>query len=92
MYTYVKSNTPEENRFKTISEFKWCVECGGEIEFIWNGKIYDIVHAPDVIVIYQAHSEKESYYKTVDDLLEYPIDGVRLRDIVTRMEVTGRTI
>ena len=92
MYTYVKSNTPEENRFETISEFKWCVECGGEIEFIWNGKIYDIVHDPDAIVIYEAHSEIESYYKTVDALLDYAIDNVRLRDIVTRMEVTGRTI
>ena len=92
MYTYVKSNTPEENRFETISEFKWCVECGGEIEFIWNGKTYDIVHDPDAIVIYEAHSEIESYYKTADALLDYAIDNVRLRDIVTRMEVTGRTI
>lgn len=92
MYTYVKSNTPEENRFETISEFKWCVECGGEIEFIWNGKIYDIVHDPDAIVIYEAYSDKESYYKTADELLEHLIDGDRLRDMVTHMEVTDRTI
>ena len=85
MYTYVKSNTPEENRFETISEFKWCIECGGEIEFIWDGKIYDIV-------IYEAYSDKESYYKTADELLEHLIDGDRLRDMVTHMEVTDRTI
>ena len=34
MNTIVHANTPEESRFETISEFKWCVECGGEIEFI----------------------------------------------------------
>ena len=92
MNTIVHANTPEENRFETISEFKWCVECGGEIEFIWNGKIYDIVHDPDAIVIYEAYSDKESYYKTADELLEHLIDGNRLRDMVTHMEVTDRTI
>ena len=92
MYTYVKSNTPEENRFETISEFKWCVECGGEIEFIWNGKTYDIVHDPDAIVIYEAHSETECYYKTADALLEYTIDDVRLRDIITSVQVNYRTV
>ena len=92
MNTIVHANTPEESRFETISEFKWCVDCGGEIEFIWNGKIYDIVHDPDAIVIYEAYSDKESYYKTADELLEHLIDGDRLRDMVTHMEVTDRTI
>ena len=92
MNTIVHANTPEENRFETISEFKWCVECGGDIEFIWNVKIYDIVHDPDAIVIYEAYSDKESYYKTADELLEHLIDGDRLRDMVTHMEVTDRTI
>lgn len=36
MNTIVYANTPEENRFETISEFKWCVDCGGEVEFEWK--------------------------------------------------------
>ena len=32
----------EEDQFKTISEFKWCVDCGGEVEFQWKGKSYSI--------------------------------------------------
>lgn len=36
----------EEDKFKTISEFKWCVDCGGEVEFQWKGKSYSITH-PD---------------------------------------------
>lgn len=36
----------EEDQFKTISEFKWCVDCGGEVEFQWKGKSYSITH-PD---------------------------------------------
>lgn len=38
MERYPTSEGIELNRFKTISDFKWCVNCGGEIEFEWKGK------------------------------------------------------
>ncbi len=47
----------DEDRFKTISEFKWCVDCGGEVEFIWKGKSYSITHPDGRINI------GEGYYK-----------------------------
>ena len=28
----------EEDRFKTISEFKWCMRFHSEVEFEWKGK------------------------------------------------------
>ncbi len=34
--------TLEENRFKTISDFKWCVKRGGEFEIEWKGKTFAI--------------------------------------------------
>lgn len=40
--------------FETISDFKWCMKCGGEVEFIWKDKTYNIVHDSDGIVIYEA--------------------------------------
>ena len=93
MYTRVQANSPEENRFKTISDFKCCMKYHGEVEFVWNNKIYNIVHDPDGIVIYEAHKgETECKYQTADEVLEYLIDGVRLRDIITEAEVTERTI
>lgn len=93
MYTYVKSNTPEENRFETISEFKWCVECGGEIEFEWKGTLYTITHPEGMINISEAWKpETEKWCATADEALEYRIDGVRLRDIITQVEVKARTI
>ena len=30
-------NSEEDNRFKTISEFKECIIRGGEPVFVWNG-------------------------------------------------------
>ncbi len=93
MYTYVKSNTPEENHFETISEFKWCVDCGGEVEFEWKGTLYTITHPEGMINISEAWKpETEQWCATADEALEYMIDGVRLRDIITQVEVKARTI
>ena len=82
-----------EYRFVSISDFKWCMHCGGEVEFRYNGKDYGIVHDPDGIAIYEAHKpETEKICKDADEVLEYMIDGVRLRDIITEVWVMVRTI
>ncbi|MCL2014505.1 MAG: DUF4417 domain-containing protein [Oscillospiraceae bacterium] len=79
--------------FETISNFKWCMKANGEVQFKWNDKIYSIVHPIDGILITEAYkSETEKLCKDADDVLEYVIDGVRLRDIITKVKVTARTI
>lgn len=35
--------SPEDNRFETISDFKWYLKCGGEIQFRWKGIDYGVV-------------------------------------------------
>lgn len=93
MSKIVETNTPEENRFKTISDFKWCMKCGGEVGFEWKEKAHNIVHDPDGMVIYESFKgETECKYQTADEVLEYLIEGTRLRDIITEVEVVYRTI
>lgn len=103
MPTLVRSNTPEDNRFKTISDFKWCVNHGGEVAFEWKGKEFGIwpklkktLDSPLQICISQVrveHMEQtEKWCDTADEVLEYVIDDFRLRDIITEVEVTDRTI
>lgn len=98
-----KQNTPEDNRFKSISDFKWCVDCGGEVEFEYHNKIFGISpklkktpNDPIQMLISQVCIENpektEKWCDTADEVLEYTIDGVRLRDIITEVEVTDRTI
>ena len=84
---------PEGPNFESISDFKWCMKCGGEVEFLYNGKTFDIVHDPDAIAIYEAKKgETEKLCKDANEVLEYVIDGVRLRDIITEVRVVMRTI
>lgn len=89
----IQSNTPEQNRFVTISDFKWCMKCGGEVEFEWNGKKYSITHPDGLISICEGNKYLEAEdYDTADKALEYIIDGKRLREIIIQVKVWARTI
>ena len=37
-------------------------------------------------------TQQDTIYKNADDMLEYIIDDTRLRDIITKVEVTDRTL
>ena len=103
MNQYPTPESIELNRFKTISDFKWCVNCGGEIEFEWNNKLFGIFaklrktpDAPLQMMISQIYVDDadraEKWRDNADEVLEYVIDGDRLRDIITKVDVTSRTI
>ncbi len=88
-------NSLEDNRFKSISDFKWCMKCGGEVEIEWKGIHYGIVRygTYDKITIYiWNHPETECCFDTADDALEYMIGSDRLRDVITQVTVLDRTI
>ena len=96
-------HTNQNLNFQTISDFKWCMKQGGEVEFEYNTKLFGILHikkttpgSPNQILVFQKKVENqedtEKCYNTADEALEYVIDGIRLRDIITKVEVTDRTI
>ena len=101
----VGTNSLEDNRFKTISDFKWCVNCGGEVQFEWKGLVYGIfpkqqktLGAPIQMLITQVLIDpedmvaSEKWCDTADDVLEYTVSGDRLRDVITQVIVWDRTI
>jgi len=93
MKNMITSNSKGQDKFSTISEFKWCINDGGEVEFIWQGKTYDISRIDNKISICQAlKQETEKLYDTTEELLEYLVGDNRLRDIITQVEVLYRTI
>ena len=90
MNTY---NTYEDNRFKTISEFKECIIRGGEVEFTWNGINYSVTSSGDKISISQFYSQDtERLCDSPDEALEYVVGEDRLRDVITQVTVIERTI
>ena len=104
MATWVGTNSLEDNRFKTISDFKQCMRRGGEVQFEWNGVLYccfgcisPAADAAPKMVICQAGSVEvntrtEKWCDTADEILEYMVGGDRLRDVITQVKVWERTI
>lgn len=83
----------EEDRFKTISDFKWCMKRGGEVEFEWNNKDYSITHPDGLIYIGEKYKEETAKeYETAEEALDHIIDGKKLREIITQVKVWDRTI
>lgn len=102
--TLTSHNSLEDNRFKTISDFKWCMKCGGEVQFEWNGVEYGAFGKLSKnsagnwqIGICQLGSAEVNartvkYYDTADDALAYMVGADRLRDVITQVTVVDRTI
>jgi hypothetical protein len=89
------TSTPEDNRFKTISDFKWCMKHGGEVEFVWGGIHYGVVRygLNGKITLYVCDRPDTSVaFETADDALEYMVGSDRLRDVITQVTVLERTI
>lgn len=89
----VITSSEGENRFESISDFKECMRYHGEVEFEWKGIPCSITHSDGMINIGEAYKpESEKWCKTADEVLEYVIDGVRLRETITQVEVVARTV
>lgn len=86
------TNTPEDIRFKTISEFKECILRGGEVVFSWNSKQYGVFKSSTQYCIALFNGEEEKWYSCPEELLECIVDGDRLRDVITQVTVWDRTI
>lgn len=88
-------NTLEDNRFKSIEDFKLCMRSGGEVELEWKGIHFGIVPTEDrkEISIYHWYQEEtEQIFPTADAALEYRVGPDRLRDVITQVTVLDRTI
>lgn len=104
MSAVVPSNSLEQNRFKSISDFKWCMLCGGEVEFDWKGVSYCCFgcvcpqpgQAPRMVISQAGTAEvngsTERWGDTPDEILEYMVGDDRLRDVITQVTVWSRTI
>ena len=85
MKTVIPTNTFEDNRFKTMSDFKQCMRRGGEVQFEWNGVAALAVFLPRQV-------QRLKWCDTADEILEYIVGGDRLRDVITQVKVWECTI
>ena len=104
MISWVGTNSFEDNRFKTISDFKQCMRRGGEAEFEWNGVMYccfgcveDTDSGRTRMLIsrsgsVEVNTRTEKWRDGADEVLEYMVGNDRLRDVITQVTVLDRTV
>ena len=92
MKSIVRENSFEENRFKTISDFKECITRGGEVTFVWNGAQYGVFRSNGKYYIAFTDGRNEKWCDTPNEVLEYIVGSDRLRDVITQVTVFERTI
>ena len=81
------------SKFEDLDDFRDSLLRGREIVFEYNGKEYGIFLFDDGIYVAQSeHYETEKVYPTPDEALEYTIDGVKIKDIITTVEIVHRGI
>jgi len=61
---------------------------GGEIEFVYNGDQYSIVHSGSRLVLVHVASQDDHFFDSIDQLLDFKIDDKCVRDIVTEIQPT----
>ena len=88
-----KMNYIKFSKFEDLDDFRDSLLRGREIVFEYTGKEYGIFLFDDGIYVAQSeHYETEKVYQTPDEALEYTIDGVKIKDIITTVEIVHRGI
>lgn len=86
----------DDLKFESVSDFKFALINGGEIEFEWNGISYGAFREgenEDIFFLCEAYKNDDGvFFKTVDELLDYVIDGRPLREFVTEVTVNWRNV
>ena len=81
------------DRFRTVSEFKDCLIRGGEVEFMWKGVAYSVSSYDGKYGISHSRLQStEKCFNTPDEVLAYMAGDDILRDIITQVQITNRTL
>lgn len=80
---------PEEHKFETLGEFKIYLSCGANVGFEYNGIEYGIEGHSNNFYIWDANAVLADGL-TLEEVLDYKLDGVKIRDLILTAEITER--
>lgn len=85
------SYNPEEYKFETLSEFKFYLSSGANVGFEFNGIEYGIEGHNNNFYIW---NENETIINsiTLEQVLDFKLDGVKIRDLILTATITERIL
>ena len=82
-----------EPKFEDLDDFLGSLLRGREIVIEYHGKQYGIFYLEKGFYVAQSyHDETKKVYPTPDEALECTINGVKIKDIITTVEIVHRSI
>ncbi len=77
--------------FKTLDELYENISRGGEIEFMYQNKMYSITHSKNNIIVMEAYNPStEKVYENPEEVGDYRIGEVQIKNILDKMTITFR--
>lgn len=91
-------NIIKPSPFESVDDFKFSLIHGREIEFVWKNKLYGVFKENEngVEKFFIGESYKNdgegTYFATVEELLNFEIQGQQLKEIITQVQVEWRNL
>lgn len=77
----------ENEMFENLDEFIKNISRGGEVEFIYKEEKYSITHMSGMIIFIKIGDDSTiREFKNTDELIDYKIEGKKIKDIVTEIQ------
>lgn len=93
-FMYIKDENftynPDDYKFETLGEFKIYLDSGWNIGFEYNGIEYGIEGHNNSFDIWIYDKCDIANGLTLEEVLDYKLDGVKIRDLILDAEITER--
>ncbi|MDE6775612.1 MAG: hypothetical protein K2J37_04890, partial [Ruminococcus sp.] len=81
---------PDEYKFETLGEFKRYLASGWNIGFEYNGVEYGIEGHNNKFEIWIADTRYIAEDITLEEVLDFKLDGVKIKDLILTAVITER--
>ena len=82
---------PADYKFKTLGEFKIYINSGANVAFEFHNRYYGMERIDDEFHLWDYELKDDIVQiKNLEDILNFCIDGVKIRDLILEAEIGER--
>ena len=88
----INNYNPDDYKFESLGEFKFCLSCGANVGFEYNGVEYGLEGHNNSFDIWIYKKGDIANNLTLEQVLDYEIDGVKIRYLILTAEIIERAL
>jgi len=81
---------PDDYKFETLGEFKCYLDSGWNVGFEYNGVEYGVEGHDNKFAIWICNKCDIAENISLEEVLDFKLDGVKIRDLILTAEITER--